>query len=207
MRNIYVLHGNFIGGEILKKLGELFLVSSGLVLKRKEAPPNTSGFEYKILTLRSVNTLGFIEKESLDNFVSIEEVDDKYVAKTGDIIVRLSFPFTSAVIDENIEGTIITSLFAILKSKNGTLLPEYVTTFLNSEWMKKQYAKDASGSALQMIKTSSIKDYEITIPEVQKQKSIIEVNKLMMRELVLLEDLIKNKKQYNKMLISKLMED
>lgn len=192
---------------MLNKLGELFNIGSGLVTKRKEAPPNISGFKYKTLTLRSVSPLGFIDEDSLDDFVSIEEVDEKYVAKAGDIIVRLSSPFTAAVIDEKIAGAIITSLFAIFKSKNNILLPEYVAILLNSEWMKKQYTKDASGSALQMIKTSSIKDYGIAIPDLEKQSKIININQLMKRELTLLEDLTENKKIYNKMLLNKLMED
>ena len=199
--------GRFIGGEILRKLGDLFSISSGLVAKRKEAAPGTTGFNYKLLTLRSINALGFIENENLDNFLSIEEIDEKYMAKSGDIIVRLSFPFTAVVIDEQNEGSVITSLFAILKSKNSLIDPQYVSIFLNSELMRKQYAKDASGSAVQMIKTSSIKDYEIAIPNIDKQKSTVKINELMMRELVLLESLIEKKKIYNKMLITKLMEE
>lgn len=191
----------------MKKLGELFTIGSGLVAKRKEAPPNITGVSYKILTLRSINPLGYIDFESLDDFTSVEEVDDKYVAKSGDVIIRLSFPFTAAVVDEKIEGTIITSLFAILKSRNNLLLPEYVTILLNSEWMKKQYTRDASGSALQMIKTSTMKDYDIAIPEVEKQKSIIEINQLMCKELMLLENLTEKKRIYNRMLLSTLMED
>lgn len=175
------------------------------MLKRKEAPPNTTGFEYKIFTLRSINPLGIIDNVNLDNFNSLGEIDEKYIAKAGDIIIRLSFPFTAVVIDEKNEGTVVTSLFAILKSKNNLLFPEYVPIYLNSEYMKKQYAKDASGSALQMIKTSSIKDYEIDIPELKKQKDIVCMNQLMMRELILLENLLESQKIYKKLLISKIM--
>ena len=191
----------------MKNLGELFLISSGLVSKRKEAPPDVFGFEYRLLNLRSVNQLGFIEKECLDDYMSTEKIDEKYLAKTGDIVIRLSTPFTAVVIDQNSQGVIITSLFAILRPKTCEVLPDFVAMYLNSDVMKKQYLKDASGSALQMIKTSVIKDYSIKIPNVSKQEQIIEINKLFIRESILLEELIEKKTRYNKIIINKLMEE
>ena len=168
---------------------------------------NVIGFDYKLLNLRSVNQLGFIEKNCLDDFMSTEKIDDKYLARTGDIVIRLSTPFTAAVIDQDSQGVIITSLFAILRLTTHEVLPDYVAMYLNSEVMKKQYLKDASGSALQMIKTSAIKDYSIKIPTVNKQEQYIEINKLFIRESILLEELIENKKRYNKILMKKLMEE
>lgn len=191
----------------MKNLGELFFISSGLVSKRKEAPPDVFGFEYKLLNLRSINQLGFIEKNGLDDYMSTEKIDDKYLARAGDIVIRLSTPFTAAVIDQDSQGVIITSLFAILRLTTHEVLPDYVAMYLNSEVMKKQYLKDASGSALQMIKTSAIKDYSIKIPTVNKQEQYIEINKLFIRESILLEELIENKKRYNKILMKKLMEE
>lgn len=191
----------------MKNLGELFLISSGLVSKRKEAPPDVVGVEYKLLNLRSINQLGFIEKNGLDDYMSTEKIDDKYLARTGDIVIRLSTPFTAAVIDQDSQGAIITSLFAILRLTTHEVLPDYVVMYLNSEVMKKQYSKDASGSALQMIKTSAIKDYSIKIPTINKQKQFIEINKLLIRESILLAELIESKKRYNKIIINKLMEE
>lgn len=191
----------------MKTIGELFFISSGLVSKRKEAPPDVEGFHYKILTLRSFNNKGFIEKENVDEFVSVEKIDDKYLARVGDIVIRLSNPFTAALIDQDNQGMIITSLFAILRPKENIVNPEYVVICLNSEFMEKQYLKDASGSALRIIKTSVIKDYNIKFPDLYRQMQIIELNRLMFRESNLLEKLVANKKQYNKAILDKLMEE
>lgn len=191
----------------MKTLRELFDISSGLVSKRKEAPPNVSGIKYRILTLRSINEKGFIDKKGIDNFTSIEEIDEKYLGRVGDVVIRLSYPFTAAVIDEETEGVIITSLFAILRSKTNNVNSEYISIYLNSEGMKKQYMKDASGSALQMIKTSSLKDYSVKTPDISKQETIINMNRLFIKESILLEDLIENKKIYGRIILHKLMEE
>lgn len=191
----------------MKTLGELFDISSGLVSKRKEAPPNVSGIKYRILTLRSINEKGFIDKKEIDDFTSVEEIDEKYLGRVGDVVIRLSYPFTAAIIDEEAEGLIVTSLFAILRSKTNIVNSEYISIYLNSEGMKKQYMKDASGSALQMIKTSSLKDYSVKTPDISKQEKIISMNRLFIKESILLEDLIENKKIYGRIILHKLMEE
>ena len=115
--------------------------------------------------------------------MSTEKIDDKYLARTGDIVIRLSTPFTAAVIDQDSQGAIITSLFAILRLTTHEVIPDYVAMYLNSVVMKKQYLKDASGSALQMIKTSAINEYSIKIPTVNKQRQFIQINKLFIRNI------------------------
>lgn len=191
----------------MKTLGELFSITTGLVVKRKEAHPENSKFKYKTITLKSLNKSGFLQSEYLDDFYSIEEIDEKYIAKAGDIVIRLSEPFTSAVIDKESEGIIITSLFGLLKLKTKEVKSDYIPIYLNSELMKRQYMRESSGSVLQIIKASSIKNYKVVVPSILRQEKIIELNKLMVRETVLLEELIKNKKTYNKILLNKLMED
>lgn len=191
----------------MKSLNGLFTISSGLVFKRFEAPPNTSGYQYKLITLKSINELGYIHTEYLDDFVSKKEISSKYIAKVGDVVIRLSNPYTAAMIDKKLEGTVITSLFAILRPKTNQLLSEYTSIYLNSDYMKKHYHRDASGSALQMIKTSALKDYRIIVPTLEKQQLIVEINRLSMRELDLLERLLENKKMYKRTVMKKLMEE
>lgn len=191
----------------MKRLGELCKISSGLVFKRKEAPPDVSGYEYKLINLKSINNSGVINKDLIDDFISLEEIQDKYIAKKGDVIIRLSFPFTAAYVDENVEGSIISSLFSILRLNDPHVLPEFLSIVLNSEMMQRQYAREASGSALQMIKTSALKNYKISIPSIDTQEKMININQLALKEIDLLLQLSEQKKLYNKFIMSKLMEE
>jgi len=189
----------------VKTLGEIFNIGSGVVSKRKEVPPGTDGINYKILTLKSLDNRGFIDDYLLEEFVSIDEIDDKYLTKKGDIVIRLSSPFTAACINDDQENIIVTSLFAILRPKNQNVYTKYICIYLNSDIMQKQYLKDASGSVLQMIKTSSLKDYKIKLLEMKYQKLAVEINDLMIRENILMEDLLENKKQYNRIVLNKIL--
>jgi restriction endonuclease S subunit len=194
------------GGNMMKKLNELFTINSGVVFKRLEAPPGTSGYEYKIITLKSINDLGYLEIEYFDEFKSKKEIIGKHIAQIGDIIVRLSYPYTAVNIDKEAQGAIIPSLFAILRPKGKKIISEYASIFLNSDYMKKQYNRDASGSALQMIKMSALKNYEVIIPNVERQKSIIEISKLSIKELHLIEALLEQKKLYHKGIFQELIK-
>jgi restriction endonuclease S subunit len=191
----------------MTKLNDLFTINSGVVFKRLEAPPGAPGHKYKIITLKSINDLGYIDIEYFDIFNSKKEIAKKHIAKVGDILVRLSNPYTAVYIDEESQGAIISSLFAILRPKGKQVLSEYGSIFLNSDYMKRQYHKDASGSALQMIKTSSLKEYGVIIPTKEKQKAIIEINNLSIRELHLMERLLEQKQLYNKGIIQKLIKE
>ncbi len=203
----YSPHVNRInGGDNVTKLNDLFTINSGVVFKRLEAPPGAPGHKYKIITLKSINEFGYIDIEYFDNFNSKKEIAKKHIAKVGDIIVRLSNPYTAVYIDEESQGAVISSLFAILRPKGNQVLSEYASIFLNSDYMKRQYHKDASGSALQMIKTSSLKEYEVIIPTKEKQKAIIEISNLSIRELHLMERLLEQKQLYNKGIIQELIK-
>lgn len=203
----YSPHINRInGGDSVTKLNDLFTINSGVVFKRLEAPPGAPGHKYKIITLKSINELGYIDTEHFDNFNSKKEITRKHIAKVGDIIVRLSNPYTAVYIDEESQGAVISSLFAILRPKGNQVLSEYASIFLNSDYMKRQYHKDASGSALQMIKTSSLKEYKAIVPTKEKQKAIIEISNLSIRELHLMERLLEQKQLYNKGIIQELIK-
>lgn len=191
----------------MHKLHEVFSVNTGVVFKRLEVAPGVSGCEYKLVTLKSMNENGYLEVEFFEDLTSKKEISEKHIAQLGDVIVRLSSPYTAAFVDNESEGAVISSLFAILRPKSNQVSSEYVSIFLNSDYMRKQYYRDASGSALQMIKTSSLKSYEIMIPTMNKQKAIIEMNELSKKELNLLEELLEMKKMYNRLILNKLMEE
>lgn len=189
----------------LRLLKDIFEIGTGIVSRRKEAPPGGNGITYKILTLKSIDQRGYIDVRYLDEFKSNEEIDAKYLTKIGDILIRLSAPFTAATVLEDQQGIIVSSLFAILRPNRQDLLPEFVCVYLNSDIMKKKYLKDASGSALQSIKTSSLREYAIEVLDVPSQRIAIEINKLMIHESKLLEELLESKKQYNKMILTSIL--
>ena len=188
------------------KLGDISSITTGQVIKRKEARPgDVDAIQYRILTLKSFDEDGFLVKEEIDSFKASEEIESKYITSKGDIVVRLSMPFTSITIDEESEGILIPSLFVVIRINSNDILPSYLSLYLNSNKMKKQYIKEARGSAIQILKTSAFKEFEIMIPDMSIQEQAVTLNELMMREKRLLQLLIKENNKRNQIILEKMI--
>ena len=188
------------------KLGDISSITTGQVIKRKEARPgDVDAIQYRILTLKSFDEDGFLVKEELDTFKAFEEIESKYITSKGDIVVRLSMPFTSITIDEESEGILIPSLFVAIRVNCNDILPSYLSLYLNSNKMKKQYIKEARGSAIQILKTSAFKEFEIMIPDMSIQEQAVTLNELLMREKRLLQLLIKENNKRNQIIFDNMI--
>jgi restriction endonuclease S subunit len=188
------------------KLGDISSITTGQVIKRKEARPgDVDAIQYRILTLKSFDEDGFLVEEELDSFKAREEIESKYITSKGDIVVRLSMPFTSITIDEESEGILIPSLFVAIRVNCNDILPSYLSLYLNSNKMKKQYIKEARGSAIQILKTSAFKEFEIMIPNMSIQEQAVTLNELLMREKRLLQLLIKENNKRNQIIFDNMI--
>ncbi|HBI93671.1 MAG TPA: restriction endonuclease [Terrisporobacter glycolicus] len=187
------------------KLDKIADISTGLVLARKKSS-NNKGFAYELLTLKSFNENGYIEDEYLDDFISEEKIKSQYLTQEGDIVVRLSSPNTAVYITKQYENMVIPSLFAIIRNKSNSINTQFIQIYLNSEICKRRLATDTIGSAVSIVKTSTFK--EIKIPEytIEKQEKIIKLNKIMIKEKILLNKLVDEKNKYHKIIMSKMFK-
>ena len=112
------------------KLSEIATVRSGLVLSRKQAN-GPSPYRYPLLTLKSIRPDSYIALDELDWYNAVEPLKPEYLTHVGDIIVRLSIPYTAVLIDENTEGMVIPSSFTIIRANRNHILPEYLFWLLN----------------------------------------------------------------------------
>jgi restriction endonuclease S subunit len=145
--------------------------------------------------------------EYLEELKSREILDGKYITRLGDIIVRLSSPNTAVTIGEHETGLIISSLFVVVRLSSNVILPEYLGIFLNTEQIKRIYAKSSAGSVMQIIRTSVLKDINVKAVSTENQEKIIGINKLILREKKLLEELIDKKNKYHSIIINKIFKD
>lgn len=180
-------------------------IVTGMVIARKKSK-DENGHPYKIFTLRSFNENGYLEKEYLDEFISIEKLDNKQISKEGDIVVRLSYPNTAIYVNEELEGILVPSSFVIIRVNTNHILNNYVQIYLNSDDVKKQLMPDTIGSAISIVKTSSFKDIKIPIYPLEYQKKVINMNNIILKEKELLNNLVAEKAMYHKVIMRKLFE-
>ena len=177
------------------KLGEIASVRSGLVLSRKLARENPVQ-RYRLLNLRSITPEGYIDMNETDVFDAKETLPGEYLSQVGDIVIRLSAPYTAVLIDEKSEGMVVSSNFVIVRTDPQELLPEFLYWLLNTSEIKHRMLENSSSNMLGAVKPKFFADYEITPLPIPEQQKIAAINALAKAESKLLRQLANAKEQY-----------
>lgn len=178
-------------------LGNIAELSIGLVLSRKKAEEyETNKFEYKLISLKSVNDNGTILIEKLERFFAKEELNEEVLTRYGDVLIRLSEPYTSIFIENNFEGIVVPVNYAIIRLKEKTILPEFLKFYINSINGKRSILKVCEGSILKTISIANLKDIKVKSYSIKEQEDFINLNKLAIKEIELLNNLIAEKHKY-----------
>ncbi|MBP0988562.1 MAG: hypothetical protein J6S92_09815, partial [Oscillospiraceae bacterium] len=91
--------------EVPMQLQQFADVRSGLVVTRKQAQkPEETACTYQLLNLKAVTDSGGIDRTALLPFHATEQLADHYFTHAGDIIVRISEPYTAVYITEETAG-------------------------------------------------------------------------------------------------------
>ena len=184
------------------KLGNIATVRSGLVLSRKQAR-EPSDIRYPLLNLRSINPGGYIEADQLDVFDAAEYLSPEYLSQIGDVIVRLTAPYTAILIDKVTAGMVISSNFVIIRADRRELLPEYLFWLINTPKVKRSIYENTSSNMLGAIKAKYFSDFEVPFLSIAKQQQIAAMNELALKETKLLRKLADEKERYYSLLIDR----
>lgn len=181
------------------KLGEIAEIRTGLVLARKKA---TVKYEiqntYKLITLKNIEYNGVFNEGAFEIFESNDELNKEYFTEEGDILIRLSAPYTTIYIDKKREGLLVPSYFSIIRLKTQRFIPEYITWYLNSDKLKRELIRSQTGTAMSTTNNTIISSIDIKVLPIEKQKVIAKIQALYLRERDLLNRLIKEKEKYYK---------
>lgn len=172
------------------KLREICTLISGFQGK------TTEGNQLKIIKLKDVTRDGVIKYEELEGF-NCEKVNEKYLLKKGDIILKAkSGDNTAAIIKEDIENVVPASHFIIIKVNDANILtPEYLVAYLNSEYAQDYFKKHAEGTALPIIKIKTLEELDVKIADLEKQKEIADMYTLIKEEKMIMEQIIENREK------------
>lgn len=188
------------------KLGEMAYVRSGLVLGRKQARGKTE-YRYPLLNLRSIHPSGYIAAELCEVFDSIEPLNPDYLTHKGDVVVRLTIPYTAVLISEEFEGYVIPSSFVVIRANCGYLLPDYLYWLLNTQKTRNQIYEGAVSNMLGAVKPRYFAEFEIEDLPLDRQRIIAELNQLAQRENQLLMKLAAEKEKYYNQMIHQVYKE
>lgn len=183
------------------RLGEISKIRTGLALARKKSSTQNSDYTYPSLTLKAILDTGKIDTNALDYFNASEVLNQEYLTKKGDVIIRLREPYLAASIDESNEGLLVSSLFAIIKPNN-IIDSKFLASYINSSLMQKQLKKEVNATNIPMMKLQDLAEMEVVLPSLAKQANIVTLLELAEREITLLNELKSLKTIYKDELFS-----
>ena len=175
-------------------------IRTGLVTARKQAkgPENGIFREYRLLSLRCIKEPGVWDVGLAEPYAANDELKPEFLTQQDDILVRLSAPYTAALVNKESTGYVVPSHFAIIRVDKSKVDPAYVLWILRQQSTLKQIYQNVSGTiAFGTINSSFFNDLKIDIIPLEKQRLIGEILKLSEREQALLSELARAKAELN----------
>lgn len=176
------------------KLQSLAGVRSGLVLSRKQSKEPTD-YRYPLINLRCIQQEGNIDLHKADIYEAKELLKEEYLSRQGDIVVRLTAPYTAVLIDDTTSGMVISSNFVVIRIEDKRLLPEYLFWLLNTQKVKHKIYENTTSNMLGAIKAKFLMDFELALLPTEVQQKIAQLNLLAKKESQLLKELAAEKEK------------
>lgn len=191
-------------------INDVAVVRTGLVTARKKKNESSlKTYEYRLLNLKCIANEGYIEKTYIEPYELSEELKEDYLTRMGDILVRLSAPYTVVMIDQpDLCRIVVPSHFAIIRVDKRYAVPEYVFWSLRRDKNKIIMMQNSSGStAFGTISSGLISSLPITLLPLQEQKMVGNLMILSEREQELMQKLAIEKKKYNALLLNQIYDN
>ncbi|MBQ3782005.1 MAG: hypothetical protein II838_01010 [Lachnospiraceae bacterium] len=190
------------------KLAELANINTGLVTARKQAKRTDQEIiKYRTLNLKAICEKGYIDDKLVEEFEANERIKPVYLTKVGDVVVRLTFPFTAVLIDGEHENLIIPSHFVVIRVEKEKLLPEYLYWLLNTERVKQELQQNINSTTIGTVKPMSYAELNIEQITLQEQAQVGELYMLAKKELYLLDQIMGQKELYYKEAINRIQKE
>lgn len=184
--------GNCEGRMEIKKLATVQMGYSFRSRLERSKKGNIAIIQMK--DLLDNNTVGCDELLKIE----MDSVKEHHLAVKGDLIFRSrGLVATSAILLDDPGRAIVASpLLRIRIVAHDKILPEYLNWYIGQRDAQIFLATRTAGSAQKMINKEAIEELEVALPNLEKQKEIVNLAALAAREQSLFYILAKKKEQY-----------
>lgn len=115
--------------------------------------------------------------------LDLEGISKKHLLKDGDVLFAAKGTKNFAVVFENYnEPSVASTSFFVLRITNEIILPQYLVWMLNNTTTQTLLKGQAIGTAIPSISKRILENLEINVPNIEKQKLILQIKKLLNKE-------------------------
>lgn len=177
------------------KLGDIATVQMGYSFRsRLESVPGGAIAVIQMKDLLDNNTCDCSSLVKID----MGAIKEHHLAKQGDLVFRSRGLLSNTAIIKHDPGAAVVAapLIRIRVNDTNVVLPDYLNWYISQSDAQVFFTKRAKGSAQKMISKNTIEDLSVAVPVIEKQKQIIELAYLSVREQEILLTITKKRKQY-----------
>ena len=179
--------GTDIGSGQLKLKGVANIVPGAFF--RSGVKPVADG-ELQLIQMRDLGAdhLVHLEGAARINYYMKTKID--CLAQPGDILFRSrGLNYTAAIYEGKEERAIVAAPLLLVRPNKGQVVPRYLLWWLNQPSSQHYFVSHAEGSAVQMISKVCLEHLEVSLPPLNRQRSLAAYFDLAEREKVLLRDI------------------
>lgn len=153
------------------KLSQIAEIKTGIFAK--------PGFEGEVVYLQVKHFDEFGELgSSLWADLKADGFTDKHLLKRGDILFAAKGTKNFAAVYERDFPAVASTTFFVIRIRESKVLPEYLVWLFNNSVMQTFLKRHAIGSSIVSISKAVLKELEITVPSIEKQKQVLEISRL-----------------------------
>ena len=112
-----------------------------------------------------------------------ERISDKHLLKDGDVLFAAKGTKNFAAVFENHnEPSVASTSFFVIRTVDKKVLPQYLAWFLNNHTTQTLLKGQAIGTSIPSISKQVLENLEITVPNIEIQRAILQITKLRNKE-------------------------
>ena len=181
-------------------------IFSGQIMTRVIAGENEESVgAFRVVVPKAITTEGTIDKNELPEEQLKLVPDDKRITQQGDVVIKLSTPYDSAVITEEFAGCVVPSFCAIIRNKSN-IDTDYLQAFLSSKLCKEQLKNQVAGTVMTILTVGKIKDVEIPYITVKNQQEVGNQYKKAKAKIAIMKEIIELENKKNDVIFNGLVE-
>ncbi|RME00520.1 MAG: hypothetical protein D6814_03345 [Calditrichaeota bacterium] len=166
---------------MIRKLGEIAEIQSGYPF-RKSVRHHSRG-NYAVVQVRDIRDDTTICYEHLARVSDIQP-KKRHFLREGDLLFSAKGSHNLVgYVEKNLQNTVASANFFVIRVKSQYVLPEYLAWYMTQRTARKFFRAHAKGTLTLSISKAVLRQLQIPIPSLEKQRKILKMQLMANEEL------------------------